>query len=76
MSRWAVTQPDGTRWSRTFATEAAARRAMVGRCNTERDGEPKKQRWREPDGARSLTLPTRHCCILIQPDALCVMPRA
>ena len=32
-----VYRPDGTAWTRTFTTEAAAWRVAVGGCNSERE---------------------------------------
>ena len=42
LTRWTVTRPDGTRWVRAFTTEAAAWRAVVGGCNTERERRTRK----------------------------------
>ena len=42
LTRWTVTRPEGTRWSRTFTTEAAAWRAAVGGCNTKRESRARK----------------------------------
>ena len=35
--RYCVHRPNGTAWARTFATEAAAWRVVVGGCNSERE---------------------------------------